>query len=752
MYKLASKLLLCTASTLCLTLQVSAQTLPKGPTGTVPDDSKAADSSIAGLEEVVITAQRREQRLQDVPIAVSAVNADTLAQTNITTVIDIGKVVPSAVVQPALGSVLTFIRGIGNGQPTLGNEAANAVYIDGVYISRLSPIALKLNDVQRVEVLRGPQGTLFGRNSEGGLIQIVTKTPSPGDSLRMALNVGYDNFETVEPGAYISSGLGPNAALSASFAYKDQQDGFGDNRVAGDHLKGREYAGRTKLVLTPADRTTFTLAVDYSHSKSDIGLAQLYRIDGATASDPGGQSGLPPLGLELAPIYGFYDSTTNDPHYFENTLYGGSFKVEQELGFAMLANTAAYRHSDESLNIDVDLTADSFSRLRGDGVSKQFTNELQLISTSGGNFDWTLGAFYFSNKFGYEPFQLAGPILGAGPSGALRQTASGDTESIAGYGQATIRLLPDLRLTLGGRYTQIDLEARNRLDFLIGPVLVVSPVPYEKQTEDFEKVTWKVGLDYTLGGTLLYLSASTGYKDGLFNIGTLGPLGAPVKPESLDAYELGIKGESFENRLRYQLAGFYYEQQDSQVYIVLNNATSLINAGKASVTGAELEADVYINSRLALRGAITYLDAKYDSFDNAPYYEPNPSPPYGLIGPFARDGSGAPLPRAPELSASFGFEYEFPLGDGELSLVGNCNYVSRYYFDVDKLGKSGNYSLVDSQISYRFASSNVTVSLWGSNLLNEEFYVADQEVLGMGGLEGVANEPRRYGVRLSYNY
>lgn len=277
-------------------------------------------------------------------------------------------------------------------------------------------------------------------------------------------------------------------------------------------------------------------------------------------------------------------------------------------------------------------------------------------------------------------------------------------------------------------------------------------MPAEKQTEEFEKVTWKVGLDYMLGDTLIYASASTGYKDGLFNIGALGPIGAAVEPETLDAYEVGVKGELFDSRLRYQLAGFYYVQHDPQVYIVLNNATSLINAGEASVSGFELEADALITSRLSMRAAFTYLDAEYEEFDNAPFYAPNPAPPYGLIGPFPTDGSGQSLPRAPEVSVVVGFEYTVPVGRGELSLVGNYNYVSRYYFDVDHMGKSGDYSLVDANVSYRFGESGVSAALWGSNLLDEEFYVADQQVLGMAGLEGVANEPRRFGLRLSYEY
>jgi iron complex outermembrane receptor protein len=449
-------------------------------------------------------------------------------------------------------------------------------------------------------------------------------------------------------------------------------------------------------------------------------------------------------------LYGFYDSTTNSPQYFLDTIYGASVKLEQDLGFATLVDTAAYRHLKESLVIDVDLTSEDFASLVGDASARDFSNELQLISAKGSKVEWTVGLFYFSNNYGYNPYELDGPLLGAGPTGRLRETSSGKTRSYAGYAQGTVEVVPNVHFTLGGRYTHDDIEGNAAVDFLVGDFLAVPGVPAHGSTTD-DKTTWKAVLDYKPADTLYYVSASTGYKDGLFNIGTLTSLGEPVKPESLNAYEVGLKSELLERRLRFQLAAFYYKQNNPQVYVVENQSTALINAGGAHVKGFEAEGDATIMSNLLVRGGITYLDAKYTDFPNAPGYEPNPNPPYGLLGPFPIDATGRTLPLAPKISASFGFEYQIPTFEA-LSIAANYHYVSQYYFAPDLRARSGDYSLVDAQISYRTQDDKAKISLWGSNLLGRKFYEVGSEVSGQQGFEGQPNLPRQYGLRLTYQF
>jgi iron complex outermembrane recepter protein len=706
-----------------------------------PTDTRIAD--------IVVTAQRREQRLQDVPISVSAVSGQLLARANIQNATNLNKLVPSVLIQANEAGVTTFIRGLGNNQVAVGNEPSNPLYIDGVYYPRINTALLQLNNIDRIEVLKGPQGTLFGRNAASGLIQIITRTPEPGAPLNAKLSLGYGNYETIDANAYISSGLGNHVAADLAVLYSNQGDGFGKDLLTGkDWLKDRQYALRSKWVFKPADGTKFTLVGNYSREHSSTGIA--YPIDvGGTPADPRGQTGLPD-GSGLAPLPSFYDRNTDTDYHFLTKSYGAYGRIEQDISFATLIDTVSYQHLQESFLEDVDGTVQHFAGSLQPALTKTLSNELQLVSKPGSALEWTIGSFFFDNKSAYDPAYIYGPGFG----GTLVAPAHQTLQSYAGYGQATYTIAPKVRVTLGLRYTSDQLKGAGGV--LFSPVdscPVACPSATGTLNEaraNFSKLTWRGVIDYKpTDNVLAYASISRGYKSGLLNLLTFSA--TPVEPTTVDAYEVGLKTELFDRHFQLNLAAFRYNEKKPQVTVIAFGTTALLNAPGAHVTGIEAEANGRLG-HLTIRASGTYLDAHYTSFTNAPFYMPNPSPPYGFIS-VQGDASGNPLAIAPKFSGSAGADYEIPFANGSsLTIGGSYYHVGTFYWDPDLRVKGGKYGLVDAQVSYRLPNTNLKFTVWGSNLTQEKYLTAEYEQAGPFGLVGSRGMPRRFGVRLNYAF
>ncbi|MGE4431055.1 MAG: TonB-dependent receptor [Sphingobium sp.] len=373
-----------------------------------------------------------------------------------------------------------------------------------------------------------------------------------------------------------------------------------------------------------------------------------------------------------------------------------------------------------------------------------------LISAPG-RFQWTLGAFYFHHRYGYDPAILAGPALGGGPTGSVIAPSFGRVHSYAAYGQGTLNLNEKLRLTLGLRFTHDEVKAGGRADFALDDV-IVAPTDLGEAKNKFDKMTWRGVLDYKpVEDVLIYGSVSRGYKAGIFNIITFDP--TPVQPETLDAYEIGVKTKFLGGRARLNAAAFYYDQKDPQVFVVPRPGTNaLINAGGARVKGFEADGEIFVTPRFRLRGGATFIDAEYTDFANAPFYSANPNPPYGNLAPSVGSANGNALGRAPKFSGNVGASYELAVGADTLRFGANYTYVGKFYWEPDLRTTGGKYGLLDANIAYSFAGDAVSLTLWASNLTKEKYYVAEYEQAGQPGFAAAPGEPRRYGARLRYNF
>ncbi|MFD0847276.1 TonB-dependent receptor [Sphingosinicella xenopeptidilytica] len=718
--------------------------------GGASSQPEIAGENPAGLDEIVVTAQRRAENLQKVPISISAFGADTLNQNNISSGLDLGKVVPSLKINTDSSTVTTFLRGVGSSVAAVGNEASVPVYIDGVYFSRVQPVLLRLNNITRVEVLKGPQGTLFGRNASGGLVHVITRDPQPGQKLELNGRFAYESYETVDASASMATGLGESVAIDISGLYRDQSDGWGTNfATGGDWSKEKQWLARGKLVANLTSTTTLKLEADYSRGRTDIASPSHY-FDHRQGYADGSIMPLPLIGLR--------DAQSDGPSFQIDRVYGGSATIEQDLGFATLIDTLAIRKNRQEYYLDLDASPLPANNVLLDGYGNDTINELRLVSNGGGKLSWTAGLFYMHQVQGYDPAVFSGfvygPLVGAGNGYGIR--AKQTIKSYAGYAQGAYELTDSLKLTLGLRYTvdKVRAEGDQRV-FVPSVTEIVIPGSAGVDRTQFEKLTWRSALDYEVApNILLFASASRGFKGGGYALLPFTAGSQPARPEVLDAYEAGFKSELLDRRLRLNVAAFWYDIKDPQVFTTPSPGVTVVtNAEKARSRGIDIDGEAFLSDRLSVTFSASHLDSKYLKYVAAPFYYPNPNPPFGNSAVVAGLANGNRLTRAPEFSGNLGLAYNLPLSnDGSIRITTNVSWTDKFYWDPDNRNVQPNYALVDAQIAYTFPGEMATLSVFGRNLTDKFYYTNAYELGGPTGDWGGAGAPRVIGAALALKY
>ncbi|KRB80646.1 hypothetical protein ASE00_16530 [Sphingomonas sp. Root710] len=728
--------------------------LAQGAAGGAPAAAEASAPADEQLQDIVVTAQRREQKLQDVPVSITAYGGPALQASGVSTVKELTMVDPSLNIPQVVGVYLPFLRGIGNAAGgNLGNESSVPVYIDDLYYTRLSTAYLAINSVERVEVLKGPQGTLFGRNSSGGAIQMFTK--DPGQRTEVNATLGYANYQRWSGQFYASTPLTDTLSWNISAAGTDQRDGWGKSLATGRDIFTEKFATiRSKLLWEPGDDTRVKLVGFYAYSKGDIGMVN-DRHSGTYASSaaivaPGYPN--PPVRLpSLADVPGdhFYDTRNDLPQFARAEGYGGSLRIDQGLGFADLVSITGFRNSKELIRLDADITSQNL--LNGDlkSADKQLTQEFQLKSTRGSRIEWILGAYYLHSMVKYNPITLYGDAFGAA---RIEIRSKQIIDSYSAFGQATAPILENTNLTLGLRYNIDDLKGTS---------------PTYRDTKQFKKLTWKGAIDHHFSDDVMgYASISRGYKSGAFKTF---PLDAPpALPEVIDSYEVGLKTELFDRRVRLNGALFWNDIKNPQVLAVdvqgLIPGIILTNAQKARIKGGEIGIEAVPTRGLTLRGAATYLDGKYVRYINAPFYCLNGTsitgPSTAQSGgpcPVPADGaSGNRLPNVAKWSFNAGANYKMDSSIGEWVGDVSLSYTGRFAWNPDNFVFEKAVTLVNASLNFTPASLEwLTVGVWGKNLGNVKYYSVTQESVGPAGTAGFqsgAAAPRTYGATVSFKF
>ncbi|MBL8268064.1 TonB-dependent receptor [Steroidobacter sp.] len=706
---------------------------------TTANAQTAEQSQGSGLEEVVVTAQRRSENLQSVPIAVTALTADMLEKQGIGRSLDITNVTPGLVITPAVTAPQIYIRGVGTLNAAPGEESSNAVYVDGVYLAALPSAIFSFNNIERIEVLKGPQGTLFGRNATGGLIQVVTRDPSFDNTYKVDLS--YGNYQTTAASAYISGGLSDNVALDLAGSFSDQGEGFGVNRFNGREVgKTRDKSVRSKLLWNVSEDTVIRFAADYSEAATSAGPARSV-IPGSVAL--GGQQFLgdpQDLNFNLHP-------------WAETSGGGASLRIEHDWSWAKLLSISAYREGTFDVDSDQDSTALAIVNAQVRTDFSQLTQELQLQSNQDGRLQWIAGLFYLASETNQTPFGLSGASQAA-VGGFTNRFASQDTDSYAVFAQSNYSFTDSTRLTTGVRFSKDERGITGRDETGIGTRNVV-----DRETS-FDSTTWRLALDQKLSDdVMVYGSYSRGFKSGIYNL--LAPTAPPVRPEQLDAFEVGLKSELFDRTVRANLSSFYYQYSDIQLSQQVPGGVFLLNAAEATMYGLDAELLAEPFDGLTLRGGLNLLHAEYDSFPGAPYTLPSPAtcatnPPSLLAGPrtggnttCATNAAGNDMVRAPKWTLNFSADYRWLTSIGAFSASANYYYNDGYFPDPDNRIHVPSYSLVNAEVGWWSESERFGVRLWARNLLDKEYY---SNIVTSTGDNGTAGLPRMYGITLSVKH
>ncbi|WP_339706394.1 TonB-dependent receptor [uncultured Sphingosinicella sp.] len=734
-------------------------------------EATASEVSTDQLQEIVVTANKRSENLQKVPIAISAVTAEQLANSGINSTAEIAQVVPGLVIQNSMNGTQAHLRGVGTTAIPAGTENSIATYIDGVYILSLSGAMMQLNSIEQVEVLKGPQGTLFGRNATGGVINVRTRDPD--QEFGGSGEIRYGNYDTVSGQLYLTGGLSTNLAMDVAGYFSIQGDGWGKNLFNGrDANKMNEYAGRTKVLFTPGDRDEFRFAMDYSRSKGSTynsfspvgGRPTQYGPGATTAADRPDLAGAVESGA-LAPI-----AVVGDPYIFQGGFYdidlyshprflfkhgGASLQWDHDFDAIRLTSITAYRKATKDQYWSSQPVPAFVASAGWYQKESQFSQELQLGSDQSSVVQWVAGLYYLKGKASYDPFIIEGTSLL--PLQQLRFLAFTEVESGAAFGQATVPLGENTNLTGGLRYTieKRSITGQTEADFIPALELPTAISGVTDADKTFRKLTWRLALDHQLASNLLvYASYNRGFKSGIYNtIPPGGPGAQPVNPEVLDAYEVGIKTDLLDRHLRVNVAGFYYDYSDLQVTVFDNVAAVIQNGAKAEIYGLDLDVVARIDDHLNLSAGLNWTHSKFKSYPNAIFLVPQPVSAGGGNAPVSGSARGNELPYAPDLSISASVDYSVPVGDGEARFNLNYSYNDGWFAGPDNILRQPSYHLMNGQINYTLPGGAVTVGAWAKNIFKEKYYVFLSAGNNPGGYdEGLVGAPRTYGVSLGYKF
>lgn len=735
-------------------ISIALATMPVAAMAQEADEASPAVGAIAD-GEIVVTAQRRAERSVDVPITVTSLDAGQLTTGNARELADISKLTPSLRFDSAGAFTQPTIRGIGTAVATSGGGGNVGIYIDGFYSPNPLAANSQLMNVESVQVLKGPQGTLFGRNTTGGAILIQTAQPS--EETEGQFRLSYGRFNEVSAQFYGTTGIAEGVAFDIEGLYRHGK-GFQTNIVNNDDSVGEHHAYSVRAGLKFNIGEFGSLLLRYGYAEQDDPRPVVYN----TYVDP-------VLGVGTGPgaVLGVDYVTDPDlvaldrPTFLKMKSHTVQATLELDLGFADLTSYSQYRTEDVNQSQDLDGTAAPLQDpqilprfnigipVKNETVSQEFL----LNSKPGGPLQWTAGLFYFSNKDRYQTFYDMGGAF-RDPTGPNRAGGSSTTtKSYAAFIDATYELTPQLFVTAGARYAH---DTVTNASFVRGPATNRVPglvetfaIPSIKN----DKVTPRFVLRYKpTEQASIYASYTQGYKSAVIDAG--GTCQNPpdfvcndIEPEQVHAYEVGAK---FSNGvLSLEAAGFYYDYKNLQVSSFLGDGRAQItNAANSEIYGVEGSARIRVTSQFDINAGAAWTHARYKTFNNAPVYERGGP---AFIIPAGTTLTNVPMQRTPEFTGNIGASYRTDLGGGELQFSGNLYYTSKFYF-----GPSGTqfpqkaYETATARVQWTDPSDSYTLAIWGDNLTNNRHLNAVQ--YNSFGLGASWNAPVTYGVEFGFRF
>jgi iron complex outermembrane receptor protein len=712
-------------------------------TGTGWAQDTRAESG-GGLEEIIVTAQRRSERLQDVPVTVTVFGAEQVRAARIQAVQDVVSrttgldfdAYPAS--EPRLA-----IRGVGSSDRGAAGDPSSAVFIDEIYYGRPAAIAFDAFDLQRIEVLKGPQGTLFGRNVVGGAINIVTATPAL-DAFDAGAEASFGNYNRRDFAAMVNAPFADGTAAVRLSGALHRHDGYVDRETTAGAKLGElddqdSYSVRAQFAMEPTDALRLHFTVDTTTDR---------------ANGPGNR----PIALDIAnggsliPVFTSRINRTRDFNRAEidglqdRDTWGARAKLEWDLSFATLSYLGSYRDLEYQSYYDFDGTNSGAVHIHGGNTenSKLISHEVQLRSLPSSPTNWVAGVYNYRADTVRDNLT---DLFGGGVGGTFQEDiiADSQTDSIAAYGDITVPISDRLNVLGGARYTRDEKDYR--VQGLGDPVIFLSENYDVPVSDSWDAVTWRIGTDYHITPELMvYATVSRGFKAGGFqdNAATAASAATPFDPEYAINYEIGERGEFFDGRVTWNNTLYVMKYTDMQVGSCTGpGSCSTTNAGSATVQGYETELNWLVGGGFALHAAYAYSDATFDEFieviDDSPLT-------------FA-DRSGNRITRNPEHKVVVSPNYTYEFGNAaSLEFAVDYSYTSKIFDDNSNQPPETRdpSTIYDARALFRSADNHWVFSLWGKNLTDE------QTITFQGTFSGVTfgsyNAPRTYGVSVRWDH
>jgi iron complex outermembrane receptor protein len=758
----------------------------------------AAASDTGALREIIVTAQRRQDSIQSIPVAVTALDQRALDAATVEDIRDFSGRVPSLVVDnvaagPSAAAI--SIRGISFEDIEKSFDPAVGVVVDGVFIGTNTGQLLDSFDMERLEVLRGPQGTLFGRNTIGGVIS-VTRT-KPTEDFGVKGQFAYSNFDTKRGRLVVNSGtLGGIIALKA-FGFYDNTDGFYFNQTK-NRREGRYevLTGGVTALITPADGIKAQITYEHMRERGETIVGSASQTGKDLVCLAAGAPGFAPpsqCNRQLLPGRGLYTTFSQIETPVTNDTDAVTGNIDIDIGDFTLTSVTGYRTNKEAVTQDFDATSAAFFETQRNQKYRQFTQELRIVGDVTDTINVLVGGFYFNSNYKLDQTTTLGAVLAGGAPALLRQYVDHTTKSYAGFVDARWKISDRLNFGIGGRYTHDDKEIFNNYG-RIGALVRITQPTFDGQScvqvtgllalapgvnvpaygpanncsgsQGFGQFTWRASLDYEIAdGQRVYASYNKGFRSGGFNGRASGPttLG-PYNPETVDAFEVGLKADWLDKTLRTNISAYYSKYNNKQEEIVQPSApgsaspqeTVVRNASSATIKGIEAELIVQPTAELTFSTALTYTDAKFNSFFNDVNGDLIPD-----------DVSTLELRRAPKYQASVTMDYSKPLANGVIDFSTTLRFVSKYQTCVipnrpvvlgavrnDDRCQTRDREDLAAQVSYTFEIAQgreIRVAVFGRNLTDFRDIGATLPVAGLFTFSG-ARPPRTYGAEVGFKF
>ncbi len=753
--------------------------------GATPASAQTVVEQAGGVDDIIVTARRRAESIQDVPVAVSAISPAQLENAAAPDIRDLVGRTPTLVIDPVAagpGGAAIAIRGISFEDIEKSFDPAVGVLIDGVYIGTNTGQLLEVFDFESVEVLRGPQGTLFGRNTTAGVVNIRRTRPTGELGLRMLGTVGDYGRRDLRTVVNLPALAG--AVSTKLFWLHLESDDFYNNQTLGKDFGGRRYDNFGVTFRIEHGPLELELTYEHERERTELDQAALSTTPnlarpvppGALNPDliclrvpvplPGGTIFVRPTGIPDAQCDrntkdDLYTTFSNVAGFIRNDADHVTVNARVDVGAGLtLDSVTGWRGNREQVRQDFDSTSINFFDTLRLQSYRQFSQELRLSGNIGETIDFVAGLYYFRSAYKLDQNTFFGPFLqqnaGLPPRGGNRVDHS--SQSVALFADVQWRITDAIRLSVGGRQTWDEKRIVNDVLKTRNPALIA------RGEADWSQFSPRASIDIRpVDDLLLYGSFARGYRAGGFNGRgqTINAARTPYNPETVDSFELGLKAGLFDNRMTVAVAAFRSDYKDKQEEVVfaapppVGQETLVVNAAEATIKGLEIEARVAPVEGLEIYGALGLLDAKYKRFDT------RVALPDGSFLPV--DASTRRLRRAPDTTAAIGASWTIPVGPGDLLLNGSYRYSSDYQTTIvgdpldlgrnDPRGLAQPRDLVDAAATYRFDAGGVRwrLGIFGRNLLDNRGL---NSALPVGGLFtfGAARPPRTWGGELGVEF